>query len=764
MAFDWTDFISRDELLGGLPARRASTLLFAIESRTAHLVAHARRAMATYLTEKTAEERERAFLQALAQGREPPVRPTIQDLERYAPEWADLVPDDPGVRAALARMIAEKYVLPWRGAPALRQALGLDEEVVRQVYKRLHGHPLDAIYAVRLPWREHLRWLRSRLARRLETLPPFWTAFALTLTETVGAGILALPIALSGIGPIAGLVVLVVIGLVNVLTIAAMAEAVARNGNVRYGHAYFGRLVGDYLGPPGVWMLTPALVLLTAVLLLAYYVGLSATLADATGVPTEVWTALMFLAALVVLRRESLDATVASALVVGATSITLILLLSLLALPHVTGANLRQSAVPFIDGEPFDASLLELIFGVVLLAFFGHISAGNCAAVVLQRDSSARSFIRGSVAALAAAIGLYSVWVLAVNGAVSPAALSGESGTALEPLAAEVGPSIHILGSVFAVLAMGMASIHYSLALFNQAREWLPALASEVTPDRAGWHKIVASRAGRFWVGVLPVAAIFLGAEGLMLADRESFAGPLGFLGTITAPVLAGIFPMLMVVAGRRKGDCEVGFVWRLVGHPVVAAAVFLFFLAALLLHGLVIWEEPYERVAALVVAAAAVAVGALAIRRGAFRPRAVVELRVEPSLPEPTVVSVVVAGQRSAAEVQLTYRDTAFVGGPQGGLHAAVVELPPAPVRELKVWAHRLTPEGTSEGLPAVLVLENDRGAGQYDLASSGGQVVVAVSGERQRLVISLDGRSATMPERGRGSIDGGASERGTK
>jgi hypothetical protein len=158
-------------------------------------------------------------------------------------------------------------------------------------------------------------------------------------------------------------------------------------------------------------------------------------------------------------------------------------------------------------------------------------------------------------------------------------------------------------------------------------------------------------------------------------------------------------------------------------------------------------------------------------MRRGAFRPRAVVELRVEPSLPEPTVVNVVVAGQRTAAEVQLTYRDTAFVGGPRGGrppdcggLRAAVIELPQAPVRELKVWAHRLTPEGTSEVLPAVLSLENDSGTGQYDLASSGGQVVVAVSGDRQRLVISLDGGPAMMPERGRGSIGGGTSDRGTE
>ena len=37
---------------------------------------------------------------------------------------------------------------------------------------------------------------------------------------------------------------------------------------------------------------------------------------------------------------------------------------------------------------------------------------------------------------------LYGLWVVAVNGAVAPAALAGETGTALEPLAAEIGPGI----------------------------------------------------------------------------------------------------------------------------------------------------------------------------------------------------------------------------------------------------------------------------------------------------------------------------------
>lgn len=77
-------FFSREEILGGLPARRASTALFAIESRTGFLAGRARQAAARFVSEKSAEARERAFLEALSMGREPPLLPTIQDLERYA--------------------------------------------------------------------------------------------------------------------------------------------------------------------------------------------------------------------------------------------------------------------------------------------------------------------------------------------------------------------------------------------------------------------------------------------------------------------------------------------------------------------------------------------------------------------------------------------------------------------------------------------------------------------------------------------------------
>ena len=87
------ELFDRERLLEGLPARRASTLLFLIESRVARLTAQSRETMRRYPAGDAAQRRELAFIEAFALGREPPLRPTVQDLERQAAGWAPLVAD-----------------------------------------------------------------------------------------------------------------------------------------------------------------------------------------------------------------------------------------------------------------------------------------------------------------------------------------------------------------------------------------------------------------------------------------------------------------------------------------------------------------------------------------------------------------------------------------------------------------------------------------------------------------------------------------------
>ncbi len=966
------ELFTREELLEGLSGRhvkRASILLLAIESRTAYLVAQSRQTMERFLTEEAAEERDLAFLEAFALGLDPPLRPTIQDLERYAPQWAPLVPENPRVQATAAHLLGQKYDLTVQEGPGVRAALGLDTEAVQEAYQGLYDEPLETIFAPRATLACRLRWAWAALAGWLESLPPFWTAFALTLTETVGAGVLALPIALAGVGPLAGVAILVVLGLVNVLTVAYMAEAVSRSGTIRYGRAFIGRLVTDYLGRVGSLILSLGLATICFLALWAYYIGFSTTLADATRLPAPVWGALLFLIGLYYLRRETLNATITSALVIGAINMSLILILSLLAFTHLRPANFLYVNVPFIGGRPFEASILQLIFGVVLTAYFGHLSMSNCARVVLHRDPSTRSLIWGTMAAQVVAAVIYCIWVLAVNGAIAPQELVGQSGTALAPLATEIGPLVHVLGSVFVVLGVGMASIHFSLGLFNLVREWLPLRPRPVVmlPRRRGRLILRSSRAGmvslddslrlgltylgledgqpafrldvqldgvthrlewafserweatslgdqlpalpqrgvrlalevldasqehvclrvssslsltyegewdtvglsmaeaftlpdsqrrlinwlmrqqgavslsavaahtgqseaaarttleplveqgfirqmevegqtryqvrlsprqvrqlpediwetlgekgeapvgaglasrqpglraaaqrageallgergRFLLSVSPVAIVFLLTEWALLTGRGSFAGPLSFLGVIVISLLGGVFPVLLLVASRQKGEIVPGVVYRLLGHPLLTAGIYLLYMAGLFLHGLVIWKEPAQRAAALVVGVIMLGVTIALARRGAFAPRLVVELREDQSQEGQAIFAVTAGGQPIPVEVRLGYPEgeqrvqaaSGEVPAP-ASLRYVHVHLPATQARELKVWAHKITPGWDSEGWPALLAVRNSHQKREFDLKLSGGQVVLPLVNEACRLEITFPDR----------------------
>src|SRR5690606_33488527 len=118
--------------------------------------------------------------------------------------------------------------------------------------------------------------------------------------------------------------------------------------------------------------------------------------------------------------------------------------------------------------------LLELIFGVVLAAYFGHLSVPNSARTILQRDPSGGSLVRGAMAAQGTAILFNIIWILVVNGSIAPDVMATETGTSLGPLATEVGPIVYVFGTIFVILGMGMITVHFALGLFNLTREWLP--------------------------------------------------------------------------------------------------------------------------------------------------------------------------------------------------------------------------------------------------------------------------------------------------
>ena len=540
------------------------------------------------------------------------------------------MPDNPGMRAGVAQLLGTKYVFTDAAVPQLRSALGLDTDPVQQAYQRLYAAPLASIYARRVRPIDRLRWTASRLAGRLDALPAFWLAFVVTLI--IGAVNLALPIAVAGVGAMPGIALILALGIVNLITVVAMVEVVTRSGSIRYGNAFIGTVVADYLGGAGSAILSAVLTAFSFGILLIFYVGISTTLADATALPAAGWMVVLFLVGLYFLTRGSLNATVASTIVITAINVGLLLALSAFALTHLEPENLAYVNLPWDAGATFDPLVLGALVGVVLDIYAAHILVAIFGKTLLERDPSGRSVVRGHAAGIAFAVLLNIVWVVAVSGAIAPEELAEQTSTVLVPLAAEVGPQVRVLGAIFVVLSMGLGLIQFSLALFNLARE------------RIGERFSFAGSRGRFVLALVPLIGVLLVSEWMVLTGTGSFAGILGFLGVMVHSLMSGIFPVLLLVASRRKGELVPGISYRALGHPLLVGGVYLLFLSNLFLHGLVIWDHPLLRVGGVAIGVLILVVTVAMIRRGAFSPRVVVELR-RGSPPRRAVAAVVAGG-----------------------------------------------------------------------------------------------------------------------
>ena len=84
--------------------------------------------------------------------------------------------------------------------------------------------------------------------------------------------------------------------------------------------------------------------------------------------------------------------------------------------------------------------------------------------------------------------------------------------------------------------------------------------------------------------------------EWFVLTGAGSFADSTSFLGVIVVSLLGGFLPVLLFASSRGKGECAFGTRRGVLRHPALLTSIYLFFLAMLFAHGLVIWDEPMSR------------------------------------------------------------------------------------------------------------------------------------------------------------------------
>jgi hypothetical protein len=174
---------------------------------------------------------------------------------------------------------------------------------------------------------------------------------------------------------------------------------------------------------------------------------------------------------------------------------------------------------------------------------------------------------------------------------------------------------------------------------------------------------------------------------------------------------MGGAYPVLLLFASRKRGDYVPSLVIRLLGNRLVAGAIFILYLALIFFYGIFIYDNLLERLVTISVGVFMIIVTWLMIRRGAFQPRLVIELRDEQRPGQASQLSVVANGQAIDIPVLLSYHgipnQEIHPGDPLGELRSLHTVSLPIPdeiehISQVKVWVHSVSPQADSAGIPA--------------------------------------------------------------
>jgi hypothetical protein len=404
----------------------------------------------------------------------------------------------------------------------------------------------------------------------------------------------------------------------------------------------------------------------------------------------------------------------------------------LLALPQWNAANL--TAAPLVT---FSFASLQFALGVLLSTYFSHLLVATYGTVVMRRDTSGRTWIWGAAVAVLVHILVGSLWLVLVNGIIPQDVLAATQGTILTPLAEQAGEVILVLGSLLVILSLGLASVQIALGLYYMVQERLPA---------PGASSAFSNPRVRFLVSMAPIVGVLLLAELLAFTGVGSFADLLGISSAIALPLLGGVFPVLLLIATRRKGDFTPRGVWRLLGSPFVLAPVYVIFVGVIFVYGIWIYEALWARAAMLAVGTIVLVVTAVILRRGVLAPRAVIEVKVDQEDGGRAFFTLTARGQALSCPVGFYYgRDVVSQEASSGEipefaiLRSMVVQLPAGAASELKVWAHRLSQSGGSSGLAMQLQLRGTASNAAGELSEARPQRSFLLNGAAVEVCLTL-------------------------
>lgn len=375
-------------------------------------------------------------------------------------------------------------------------------------------------------------------------------ATAIISATTIGAGILALPIALCPFGTLGSALFLLAVGGLSLAAALLLAEMLMRTD----GGTHLPSLADAYLGKPGVALIFAGTLIYIYGSLTAYLIAGGALANSLSGgsIPNYVGTLAYFAVVTAIVYGGA-------RMVKGAekASLAVLLILSLI----VTALALPYSG--FVDAT---AGIGEIpaAFGVVLFACFVHEVIPSVRKR-MRRDP--RGFIKALIAGSAIPLALYIIWTVVLIGAI-PQPLLAAAGTAGQPatvpLGIVAGALVVLLGSLFAVFSTASSYVGASFGLVDAFRDLFGDMHQRLGKELALLFSVlpplyVAIESPLGFVKALEIAGIYGGglAIGIVIplayfvARRKGRRKPefsLPFpLGEIIAAIVLGVTLAMLI-------------------------------------------------------------------------------------------------------------------------------------------------------------------------------------------------------------------------
>lgn len=345
---------------------------------------------------------------------------------------------------------------------------------------------------------------------------------------TIGAGMLALPLASAGLGFSTALVIMLGLWALMAFTALLMVEIHQYSSQDATLHT----LAKEILGTKGKWIATFAMLFLFYSLCAAYIAGgggqFTQRISEFTGftisAPTGTLLFTVIVAAVVTIGTATVDKV--NRLLFAGKIIAMIMVLTFLA-PNVTESYLLSM--------PLGQGLIIASIPVIFTSFGFH---GSIPAIVNYLDGHTPSLRKAIVFGSAIPLIIYILWQLATLGVVSQAELVKNSG--LSALIGTLARSAHQSGlgsmiGIFADLALLTSFLGVSLGLFE-------FMGDTLRKKGAGVNRFVAS------------VATFTPPLLFALFYPQGFIMALGY-AAIALAVLAIFLPIAMVVRVRSQSS-----------------------------------------------------------------------------------------------------------------------------------------------------------------------------------------------------------------